>query len=309
MTLAEQTTLRLSGKGYATMTGTSDARRDFHFISGLPRSGSTLLSAILRQNPKFHAGMTSPVGHLFSNLIGSVSAGSELSTMVSVAQRKRLSQGLFDSFYADLPDERSTVFDTNRSWTANLSAVTELFPAAKMLCCVRNVAWVMDSLECQVQSNAFENTRLFGDKATRSSVFTRCEALASRNGLVGFAWSALQEALYGAHADRLLIIDYDLLVSRPAEVIGLVYGFLEEEPFDHDFDNVAYDAPAFDEQLGLAGLHTVHRKVEPRPRSTILPPDLFEQYGRLNFWKSLKGSRARIITEDKAEPRPVSAVA
>jgi len=32
-----------------------------HFISGLPRSGSTLLSAILRQNPRFYAGMTSPV--------------------------------------------------------------------------------------------------------------------------------------------------------------------------------------------------------------------------------------------------------
>ena len=36
-----------------------------HFISGLPRSGSTLLAAILRQNPRFHAAMSSPVGSLF----------------------------------------------------------------------------------------------------------------------------------------------------------------------------------------------------------------------------------------------------
>jgi sulfotransferase len=28
-----------------------------HFISGLPRSGSTLLAGILRQNPQFHAAM------------------------------------------------------------------------------------------------------------------------------------------------------------------------------------------------------------------------------------------------------------
>ena len=33
-----------------------------HFISGLPRWGSTLLAAILRLNPRLHAGMTSPVG-------------------------------------------------------------------------------------------------------------------------------------------------------------------------------------------------------------------------------------------------------
>ncbi|WP_442939260.1 sulfotransferase [Nostoc sp.] len=30
-----------------------------HFISGLPRSGSTLLGALLRQNPRFHASMSS----------------------------------------------------------------------------------------------------------------------------------------------------------------------------------------------------------------------------------------------------------
>ena len=32
-----------------------------HFISGLPRSGSTLLPALLRQNLLFSAAMTSPV--------------------------------------------------------------------------------------------------------------------------------------------------------------------------------------------------------------------------------------------------------
>ncbi|WP_333154680.1 sulfotransferase [Microcoleus sp. B9-D4] len=32
------------------------------FISGLPRSGSTLLAALLRQNPRFHSAMTSPIG-------------------------------------------------------------------------------------------------------------------------------------------------------------------------------------------------------------------------------------------------------
>ena len=33
----------------------------FHFDCGLPRSGSTLLTAILNQNPQIHAGTLSPV--------------------------------------------------------------------------------------------------------------------------------------------------------------------------------------------------------------------------------------------------------
>jgi hypothetical protein len=46
--------------------------RVFHFISGLPRAGSTLTAAILRQNPRFHAGMSSPVASLFDHLIAQV---------------------------------------------------------------------------------------------------------------------------------------------------------------------------------------------------------------------------------------------
>jgi hypothetical protein len=48
-----------------------------HFISGLPRSGSTLLAAILRQNPRFHAAMTSPVGSLYTALEAAMSRRNE----------------------------------------------------------------------------------------------------------------------------------------------------------------------------------------------------------------------------------------
>lgn len=92
-----------------------------HFISGLPRSGSTLTAAILRQNPRFHAGMSSPVASLFENLIAQVSAGTELSTMVSLEQRERLLRGLFSSYYADRSEP--VIFDTNRAWTAQLPAL------------------------------------------------------------------------------------------------------------------------------------------------------------------------------------------
>ena len=57
----------------------------YHFISGLPRSGSTLLAAILRQNPRFHAGMTSPVGSLFSGMLQQFAAGTEFGSTITVA--------------------------------------------------------------------------------------------------------------------------------------------------------------------------------------------------------------------------------
>jgi sulfotransferase len=98
----------------------------FHFISGLPRSGSTLLAAILRQNPRFHAGMTSPVGSLFLGMLNQFSAGSEIAPLVSLEQRRRLLRGVFDGYYAEQAG-KAVIFDTNRLWCARLPALLDLF--------------------------------------------------------------------------------------------------------------------------------------------------------------------------------------
>lgn len=273
----------------------------FHFISGLPRSGSTLTAGILRQNPRFHAGMSSPVAGLFEGIISQVSAGTELSTMVSQEQRARILRGLFDSYYSDV--EAEVIFDTNRAWTANMPALMKLFPDSKLICLVRDLSWIMDSMELQFRQNAFENTRLFNSPAERSTVYTRVEAMAGANRLVGFPWHALREACYSEFADRIVIVEYELLAMRPKEVFGLLYEFIGEAPYEHDFKAVDYDAPNFDAHLGLDGLHRVHSQVEPRPRSTILPPDLFERYSKLSFWRNLENSRAfRIVNrQDETE--------
>ena len=271
-------------------------KRKFHFISGLPRSGSTLTAGILRQNPRFHAGMSSPIANLFDSLITQVSAGSEMASMVSQKQREDLLRGLFDSFYGSYDED--VIFDTNRAWTANLPALMQLFPDAKIICLVRDVSWIMDSMERQFRQNAFEHTRLFNNHSERSTVYTRVEALAHANRLVGYPWHALREACYSDFADRLVIVEYDLMVQRPKDVFKLIYEFLEEDEFEHDFDNVNYDAPQFDQQLGLEGLHKVHKKVEPRSRQTILPPDLFERYSKLSYWRTLPNSKAfRIVVQ------------
>lgn len=270
--------------------------KKYHFISGLPRSGSTLMGAILQQNPRFSAGMSSPIAKLFEGVVNQVSAGSELSQMVNGPQRVRVLRGLFDSYYAD--NSAEVIFDTNRGWTAKISELMALYPDAKFICCVRNVAWVMDSLERQFRGKTFENTGLFTSSAERATVYTRTEALAGSNRLVGHAYQALREACWSEFADRLVIIDYDILVQRPAAVVKLLYEFIGEKQFDHDFDNVTYDAPGFDAQLGLDGLHRVRPKVAPSPRKTVLPPDVFDKYVGLAFWQDLQNCAAfRIVAQ------------
>ena len=113
---------------------------------------------------------------------------------------------------------------------------------------------------------------------------------------------ALREACYSEFADRIIIVEYELITHRPAEVFNLIYEFLGEEPYEHEFEAVEYDASQFDAQLGLDGLHRVHREVKPRPRETILPPDLFERYSKIAFWRNLQNSKAfRIVAQQSDE--------
>ena len=179
-----------------------------------------------------------------------------------------------------------------------------VFPEAKVICLVRDVAWIMDSMERQFRNNPFEYTRLFNNPGERSTVYTRVEAMAGANRLVGFLWHALREGCYSEFADRLVIVDYDLITNRPREVFKLIYEFLGEEWYEHDFGDVDYDAPEFDQQLGMDGLHRVHKKVEPRPRETILPPDLFQRYNNMAFWRELPNSKAfHIVAQAPEQPQ------
>jgi len=228
-----------------------------------------------------------------AGMLNHFSAGSEFGAVIDITQRQRLLRGLFESYYAD-QNAKKVIFDTNRMWCSRMPAVMDLFPGAKVIACVRNVAWVMDSIERLYRANPYENTKLFYDDNERNSVYSRVETLAQRNRLVGYAWSGLKEAYYGEHAKSLLLVDYDLLVQAPEKCLRLVYDFVGESWFEHDFNNVQYDAPEFDQALGLSGLHKVKPKIEVIARHTILPPDLFDQYAALSFWQNSE-STANVI--------------
>ena len=67
---------------------------NYYFISGLPRSGSTLLSAILRQNPEFHSDVSSPIQYLVEGAIKTITE-SESDFIVTDSQRLNTCRGIF----------------------------------------------------------------------------------------------------------------------------------------------------------------------------------------------------------------------
>lgn len=262
-----------------------------HFISGLPRSGSTLLSGIFNQNPDFHAGMTSPVAPLINGCLEQMGAGSEFYSFFDEEKRRKIFKALVDAYYEDNP--KPVIFDTNRIWTARLHQLVEIYDDFKVICLARDPAWIMDSFEKIYRKNPFDYSKMFS-AGNRATVYSRCESLL--NGVVGMAITALKEAFYGEYSDKLLLVDYDLLAKFPNKTMQLIYEFLGYEYYSHDFENIEYSQDEFDYTLGVKGLHTVQRKVEFKERRSILPPDLFDKYSEMAFWKDTSGTAASVIT-------------
>jgi sulfotransferase len=258
-----------------------------HFIAGLPRSGSTLLAAILRQNPRFHAAMSSPLEHMYTALLAGMSGQNFFHRSITDTQRKRLLHGLFDNYYSET--DAAVIFDTNRNWPAKLPSLSGLFPDAKIICCVRDLAAVVNSFEHLVAQNPFTVSRLFGYDA-KMTVSGRVERLLHADGPVGRALAALREGWYGPHGDRIHIVEYETLVSSPEETVGAIYDAIGETRFMHDFGNVEYAASEFDEGLGFPGMHTVRRSVGAEKKALIIPDDILAQLRDAEFWRRPRGA-------------------
>ena len=269
-------------------------KNGLHFISGLPRSGSTLLAGILRQNPKFHAAMSSPVGPLFNQVLNAMGATHEHAVFIDEEHRQDVLRGLFDSYYRNIHPNK-LVFDTNRLWCSRMAALAVLFPNAKVIACVRDPIWVIDSFERLIRKNALMVSRMFPGEAN-ATVFTRVDHLVSKLGTVGFAWNAVQEAFYGDHAHgRLIVVDYEALTGEPQRTITRLYEILDLQAFTHDFDNVSYEGGGeFDHWLGVPGLHSIAQKVQFVPRKSILPPELVGRFANQCFWRNTDANPSNV---------------
>ena len=128
-----------------------------------------------------------------------------------------------------------------------MPAIARLFPDAKVVACVRELPWVIDSIERLVQHNVFSPSSIFNYSAG-GAVYTRAQSLGG-------------------------------------PTVQAIYDFLGEPDFEYDFDRVDYDVTDFDERAGTSGLHAVRGTIKAEPRETMLPPELFKRFANDAFWR------------------------
>lgn len=264
--------------------------KQYYFISGLPRSGSTLLSAILRQNPDFYADIASPVEGLTGCSIDIIT-GSENNLTVSEEQRKNLSYGIFDGYYKHI--KNPVIFDSSRKWTNKTSFIKELFPYTKILCPVRDTVSILNSFEVLLNKNCFY-TKKINEKMFSERINIRTDQIFERE-LID-CHSFLQGG-YILNPEMIYFIEYENLCKEPEKTIRGIYEFLEKPYYSHDFENVEYSNEIFDKSCNVKDLHTVRRKVKYKPPRIILPPEIVQEYNdmEMEFWRKNNKMNSDII--------------
>ena len=270
--------------------------KSYYFISGLPRSGSTLLSSILKQNSEFYADIASPVEALTGNAIDIVT-GAESNLTVTEDQRKNLMYGIFEGYYKHI--EKPVIFDSSRGWTKKTNFLKALFPYTKILCPVRDIVSILNSFEVILNKNCFY-TKQINEKVFSQNIFVRINELFQRE-IINYH-SFLQEG-FALNPEMIHFIEYENLCKEPEKTMRGIYEFLEKPYYSHDFENVEYSNENFDKACNLKNLHTVKKRVEYNPPRNVLPPEIVKKYNEMNmeFWK--EGHKVDIDIIDKLDKK------
>ena len=265
----------------------------YHFIAGLPRSGSTMLAALLNQNPRFYASGTSPAQPMFSMLYANMSGDNELSALLDDGQRAHLLRGLIENTHAPHRGDAKVVFDTNRKWLLRVDQLSALFPLCRFIVCVRDPVRVVNSLEKARRSVTFRQSRMFNPNLTLEQ---RVERMLSKDGILGTPMAVVRDALQGPHAERMIVLDYDRLIAAPQETLSLLYKCIREPVYQHDFDNFDFSMPKFDAYLNAPGLHSIKGPLRSQQDDTlILPPHVVEKLADRAVWRTMGRTSATML--------------
>jgi len=266
-------------------------KKSFAFISGLPRSGSTLLCNILAQNPE--AKVSKATSGLHDVLFGVRNQWDRLTEHqaegVDLARLKRVLQGIFHGYLHD-GFASPLVIDKGRGWLSLIEMLEfVLDKKCKIICPVRDLAEILASFEklwrkttAKTQWNFEQN-----DYFNAQTVEGRCEIWARKDQPVGLAYNRVKDALQRGYSDRIYFVEFNDLTSYPERTLDGVYKFLDVANFKHDFDNVAQYTREDDENVHrIVGLHTIRPKVLPVPRSaTETLGEVAKKYRNLEVWR------------------------
>jgi sulfotransferase len=212
-----------------------------HAISGLPRSGSSLLADLLDSHPDVYVSGTSAlspavaaVGQVFTQ---TEEVQGELANDPEAIEHYRDAvRGLIEGLYSHRSE--SVIVDKGRLWLQEWPRMLDLNPQAQLLVCVRDPRDVIASIE-----RAHRATAIFGQSNGTEPLIETTAARMSLQGMVGgpcrYIEDLIRRQLPGITfiPYTQLIADHHGVLKRVSKALGLAEHDWPDEVTERGRDN------------------------------------------------------------------------
>ena len=255
-------------------------------VSGLPRSGSTLLCQLLGQHPDIYStGHSSPLVGILENVRASFSSNDfslaqlDVDFDLAYSRMGNVLRSVVSGWFQET--DKSIVVDKNRGWLRMAEMLNELHEDWRILVCIRDLTQIYGSVEAQHARTRFLN---FADGMDSHGAMARADSLFGNNGVVGGPLGFIrdiQDIQDPSIHDRIQYIPFEYLTQNPRAATDEMFDWLDLDGSKVDPDNLTTRPHESDSYYRFKYRHETRPSIKA-PSFHQIPPRV-EEGLRKNF--------------------------
>ena len=263
------------------MTSEPKTSKQLFFLVAQPRSGNTLFTSIMNQNPEIACTPNS----ITLEIMKDVFLLKQTDVFLNYPDHKSLDNVLnvvYDNYYKDW--SQPIIIDRGPVMTpGNFALMQKHFK--RPFKCIVLLRDVMDVLASYMKWYT-ENPDAFPNRFNLKNDEEKLGMIMNKDGAVAKDLEAIKNAFN--YPDICHFVKYDNLVARPDEEIKKIYKFIGKPYFNHRFDNlqqVEVNGMKYDDTIVGKNMHNIRsvvRKV-PNPYIDKIPERIRQKYGHIRF--------------------------
>lgn len=252
--------------------------KKYYFLTGLPRSGNTLLGSILNQNKRISVTAQSPVSDILYGIESFKNNDFKFKNFPDKKSVENVSKKIFENYYEDWNSDY--IIDRSCWGTPdNLELLKKYCPnEIKIIVLIRDLNEVLASF---IHWSELNPGNFLGEYKTKEE---KCEFLMNPEGQI----MKSLHSIYNLHKNKIaLFIKYDDLVNYTEEKISEIYKFLKIKKYSHDLksiDNFKCNHIMYDDPILGNNLHVVKKEISKSNYNYIdyVPSSITEKYKNYN---------------------------
>lgn len=255
--------------------------KQLFFLVAMPRSGNTLFSSIMNQNPDIGTTANSITLEIMKDLF----LLKQTDVFQNYPDHKSLDNVLdvvFDTFYKDW--NYKYIIDRGPVLTpGNLMLMKKHYK--RPFKCIILLRDLMDVLASYIKW--FENEpTAFPNRYNCKNIEEKLSMIMNKEGAVAKDLEAIKNSYN--YPDMCHYIKYDNLVANPEQVISGLYKFLDIPYYKHNFKSLKQfevNGMTYDDTIVGNKMHTIKTEIkrEENPYKKMIPQRIIDKYGHIKF--------------------------